>query len=150
MITSAKNYTKINIKIRNKSVAGSKPQVYSCSQSPPPNSGLIHCLFRYSTDAGYIKLIVGILSAASEVAWRNFPFSCLFAQLLGFSFGFGPASARSLPSGFCSRPDRRGLKQWPIRGLWLTHARGREGYSSYYWNVGRACGGRGRHDIATA
>ena len=29
MITSAKNYTKINIKIRNKSVADRKPQVYS-------------------------------------------------------------------------------------------------------------------------
>ena len=30
-----KIYTKINIKIRNKSVTDSKPQVYSCSQSPP-------------------------------------------------------------------------------------------------------------------
>ncbi len=37
MITSAKNYTKINIKIRNKSVADSNPQVFSCSQSPPPH-----------------------------------------------------------------------------------------------------------------
>ena len=36
MITSTKNYTKLNIKIRNKSVADSKPQVYSCSQSPLP------------------------------------------------------------------------------------------------------------------
>ena len=23
-----------------------------CSQSPPPQFGMIHCLFRYSTDAG--------------------------------------------------------------------------------------------------
>ena len=60
MITSAKNYTKIHIKLRKKSVTDSKPQVYSCSQSPPPQFGLIRCLFRYSTDAGYIKLIVGI------------------------------------------------------------------------------------------
>ena len=30
----------------------------SCSQSPPPQFGMIRCLFRYSTDAGYIKLIV--------------------------------------------------------------------------------------------
>ena len=36
MKTSTKNYTKINIKIRNKSVADRKPQVYSFSQSPPP------------------------------------------------------------------------------------------------------------------
>ena len=36
MITSTKNYTKINIKIRNKSVTDSKPQVYSCSKTPLP------------------------------------------------------------------------------------------------------------------
>ena len=36
MITSAKIYTKINIKIRNKSVADRNPQVYGCSQSPLP------------------------------------------------------------------------------------------------------------------
>ena len=36
MITSAKNYTKINIKIKNKLVVESKPQGYSCSQSPLP------------------------------------------------------------------------------------------------------------------
>ena len=60
MITSTKNYSKINIKIRNKSVADSKPQVYGCSQIPPPQFWLIRCLFRYSTDAGYLRLIVGI------------------------------------------------------------------------------------------
>ena len=48
----------------------------------------------------------------------------MFAQLLGFSFGFGPTSACRLPSGFCSHSDRTGLKQRLIRGLWLTHARG--------------------------
>ena len=60
MITSTRNYTKINIKVRKKSVADSKPQVYSCSQSPQPVFGMIRCLFRYSTDAGYLKLILGI------------------------------------------------------------------------------------------
>ena len=34
--------------------------IYYCSQSPPPQFGMILCLFRYSTDAGYIKLIVEI------------------------------------------------------------------------------------------
>ena len=53
---------------------------------------MIRCLYRYSTDAGYIKLIVEVSSAAPEAAGRDFPFSSLFAQLLGFSFGFGPAS----------------------------------------------------------
>ena len=35
-----------------------KIYIYRCSQSPPPQFGMIHCLFRYSTDAGYIRLIV--------------------------------------------------------------------------------------------
>ena len=37
-----------------------KKYVYRCPQSPPPQFGMIHCLFRCSTDAGYIKLIVEI------------------------------------------------------------------------------------------
>ena len=37
-----------------------KKYIYCCSQSPPPQVGMIHCLFRYSTDAGYIKVIVEI------------------------------------------------------------------------------------------
>ena len=35
-----------------------KKYIYRCSQSPPPQFGMILCLFRYSTDVGYIKLIV--------------------------------------------------------------------------------------------
>ena len=54
------------------------------------NFGMIRHLFRYSTDAGYIELTVEIYSAAPEAAGRKFPFSSLFTQLLGFSFGFGP------------------------------------------------------------
>ena len=34
-------------------------------------------------------------------------------------------------------PDRRGLKQRLITGLWLTQARVREGYGSHNWNVGQ-------------
>ena len=89
---------------------------------------MIRCLFRYFSDAGYIKLIVEILSAAPEAAGRDFPFSSLFEQLLGFSFGFGLASACRSPEDVCSRSDRMGLKKQLIRGLWLTQARGREGY----------------------
>ena len=59
MITSIKKETKINIKIRNKSVADSKPQVVA-PKVHHLNFGWIRCLFRYSTDAGYIKLILGI------------------------------------------------------------------------------------------
>ena len=75
----------------------------------------------------YIKLIVEIYSAAPEAAGRNFLFSSLFAQLPGFSFGFGAASACRSPEGICSRSDRMGLKEQLIRGLWLTQAWGREG-----------------------
>ena len=61
------------------------------------NFGMIRCLFLYSTDAGYIKFIVEFESTAPEVAGRDFPFSSLFAQLWGFSFGFGLASACRSP-----------------------------------------------------
>ena len=60
-----------------------------------------------------------------------------------------PPLCRS-PSGICSCPDKRGLKQQLIRGLLLTHIRVKEGYGSHNWNVGLACSGRGQHDIATA
>ena len=60
MITSSKNYTKINIKIINKSVADSKPKSTVAPKVHHFNFGLIHCLFRYSTDAGYTRLIVEI------------------------------------------------------------------------------------------
>ena len=63
---------------------------------------MIHCLFRYSTDAGYIKLILEMLFTAPEAAGRNFLFSSLFAQLSVFSFGFGPASGFRSTEGVCS------------------------------------------------
>ena len=37
-----------------------KIYIYRCSQSPLPQFGVIRSLFRYSTDSGYIKLIVEI------------------------------------------------------------------------------------------
>ena len=74
------------------------------------NFGNIHCLFRYSTDAGFIKSIAGIKYAAPEAAQRSFPFSSLFAQLLGFSFGFGPVSVCRPPSGICFLPRQEGVK----------------------------------------
>ena len=97
---------------------------------------MIPCLFRYSTDAGYIKLIVWIYSTAPEAAWRNFHFFSLFTQLLGFSFGFGPTSAYRSLLDICSLPRQEGVKQQWIRGLLLTQTRGRVGYSSHNWNAG--------------
>ena len=88
MITSAKNYTKKkkkenktdrqNPRTNGKSKAiqtkshteaytytltkreKGKKNIYRCSQSLPLQFGMICCLLRYSTDAGYIKLTVEI------------------------------------------------------------------------------------------
>ena len=76
----------------------------------------------------YMKLIVEIKSAAPEAAGRNFPFSSLFTQFPGFSFGFGPISACRSRRASVLHSDRTGLKEQLIRGLWLTQAGGREGY----------------------
>ena len=74
------------------------------------NFGMIRFLLRYATDAGYIKLILEIYSAAPEAAGRDFPFSSLFAQVLGLSFGFGPASAFRSPERVCSSLRQEGVK----------------------------------------
>ena len=60
MAISAKNYTMVNINIRNKSVAYSTPQVCNAPKVHCLNFGLIRFLFRYFTDAEYLKLILGI------------------------------------------------------------------------------------------
>ena len=87
---------------------------------------MIRCLFRYSTDAGYITLIMVIYSAAPEAAGRNFPFSSLFSQLLRFSFGLGPASACRSPEGSCSPPRQDGVKG-PAAWVALAHSGRGEG-----------------------
>ena len=70
---------------------------------------------------------------APEAAGSDFHFSSLFAQLLGFSFGFDPTFACRLAEGVCSPPrqDRTGLKEQVIRGLWLTQSGGRDGYGMH-------------------
>ena len=92
------------------------------------NFGIIRCLFRYSTDAGYIKLIVEIKSTAPEAAGRDFPSSSLFAQLLGFTFGFFPASACRSPEGISSPPRQDGVKVAADSGALAQSGWGREGY----------------------
>ena len=44
------------------------------------------------------------------------------------------------------RPDRTGLKEQLLQGLWLTQAGGGSGTEE----AGRACGVRGRRDVAAA
>ena len=45
-----------------------------------------------------------------------------------FSFGFGPASACRSPECICPSLRQDRVKEQLIKGLWLTQARGREGY----------------------
>ena len=52
---------------------------------------------------------------------RDFPFSSLFAQLLGFSCGSGPASACRSPEGICSSLRQDGVKGAADSGP-LTHS----------------------------
>ena len=68
-----------------------------------------------------------VSSAAPEAAGRDFPFSSLFAQLLGFSFGFGPASAFRLPEGSCSLPRQDGVKGAADSGALPHSVRGEGG-----------------------
>ena len=90
------------------------------------NFGIIRCPFWYSRDAGYVKFVVEIYSAAPVAAGRDFPFSSLFPQLLGFSFGFGPASACRSPEGVCSLLRQDGVKGAAASGA-LAHPGRREG-----------------------
>ena len=100
----------------------------SCSQSPPPEFGMICCLFRYSTDTG-----------TSRCLWSVKP---LLLRLLGEISLFLLCSYSSLGSALdldlpvhvghlrasvrCSH--RMGLKEQLLQGLWLTQAGRREGY----------------------
>ena len=59
MITRAKHYTKINIKSETNQLQTANLTSTIASKVRHLNFGNIHFLFRYSTDAGYIKLIVG-------------------------------------------------------------------------------------------
>ena len=79
-------------------------------------------------------------------AGRDFPFSSLFTQLLGFSFGFGPASVCRSPEGICSLPRQDGVKGAADSGALAHSDQGEGGVRS----AGRACGGRGRRDVAPA
>ena len=88
---------------------------------------MIHCLFRYSTDAGYITLIMGFnplflrlhgeisLSLCLHSSWGS-------ALDLALTLHVGDP----LASVLC--PYRRRLKEWLIRWLWLIQDRDREGY----------------------
>ena len=88
----------------------------------------------------------GDLIRCPWVCWEKFPFLFLFAQLLGFCFGFGPASACRSPEGVCSSLTQDGVKGAADSGV-LAHS-GRGGGRGT--DAGWSCGGRGQRDVAAA
>ena len=100
----------------------------SCSQSPPLEFGMICCLFRYSTDAG-----------TSSCLWS---FNPLLLRLLGeislsllcsyssrdSALDLDPPLHVGRLRASVPRPDRTGLKEQLLWGLWLTQPAGRERY----------------------
>ena len=65
-------------------------------------------------------------------AGRDFPLSSLFAQLLVFTFGFGPVSACMSPEGVCSSLRQNGVKGAADAGALAHSGRGEGGV----WNAG--------------
>ena len=88
----------------------------SCSQSPPPQFGMIRCLFRYSTDAG----TSGCLWSFSLLLLRflgEISFSLLFSQsswVSALDLDLPLRVGRLRASVLCS--DRTGLKEQLFRG----------------------------------
>ena len=68
------------------------------------------------------------LICCSWCSTEIFPFLFFVCTAPGFSFGIGPASALGYPLVSVLHPDRRGLKEQLISGLWLTQAWGWDGY----------------------
>ena len=97
-------------------------------KSPPPQFGMIHCLFRYSSDAAHIQLIVEInpllLRLLGEIS-----LSLLCShRSQGSALDLDPPLRVGRLRASILRSDRTGLKEQLLWGLWLTQAGGREWY----------------------
>ena len=103
-------------------------QVYSCPQSPLPHfcDGSLSIQIFHRCRVHQVDC--GDLICCFWGSQRNFPFFSLFAQLLGFSFVFGPASACRSPSGVCSSPRQEGVKRVADSGALAHSGWGRKGY----------------------
>ena len=140
MITSTKNYTKINIKIRNKSVADSEPQVYSGSQSLLPQFCDDSLSIQVFHRCGVHQVDCGDLICCSWGCTVKFPSLLCLHSSWGSALVLASPLHVGRPQASVPCPDRRALKQRRIMDLLLTHAGRREGFCSYNWNAGRAHG----------
>ena len=102
-------------------------QVYSCSQSPPPQfwdySLSIQVFHRY----GVHQFDCGDLICCSRDCWEKFPFVFSHSPW-GSALDLVPPLLVGHLRVSVPHPDRMGLKEKLIRRLWLTQTRGRVGY----------------------
>ena len=120
--------------------------MYSCSQSPPPEFGLIRCLFRYSTDAGTASCLWSfnplLLRLLGEI---SLSLLCSHSSW-GSALDLDPPLRVGRVRASVPRPDRTELKAQLLRGLWLTQAAGRERYGGGGASLRR----QRRRDVAAA
>ena len=98
-----------------------------CSQSPPPQFGMIRCLFRYSTDAGTSSCLCSfnplLLNLLGEISLSLLRLHSSRGSALDL---YPPLRVGRLrASVLCS--DRTGLQEQLLQGLWLTQAGERQG-----------------------
>ena len=88
---------------------------------------MIHCLFRYSTDAGTSSCLRSfnplLLRLLEEISLSL----CLHSSQ-GSALDLDPPLRVGRLRASVLRSDRTGLKEQLLRGLWLAQAAGREGY----------------------
>ena len=96
----------------------------SCFQSPPPQFGMIRCLFRCSTDAGISNCLWSfnplLLRLLGEI---SLSLLCSHSSR-GSALDLDPPLRVGRLRASVLRSDRTGLKKQLIRGLWLTQAGG--------------------------
>ena len=92
------------------------------------NFGMIHCLFRYSTDTGTSSWLWSfnllLLRLLGEI---SLSLLCLHSSW-GSALDLAPPLRVGRLRASVLHSVRTGLKEELIRGLWLTQAGGREGY----------------------
>ena len=100
----------------------------SYCRSPPPQFGKIRCLFRYSTDAGTSSCFWSfnplLLRLLGEISLSLLCSNSSRVSALDFDLPLHVGHLRAS----VLRSHKTGLKEQLLQGLWLTQAKGREGY----------------------
>ena len=101
---------------------------------------MIPCLFKYSRDAGYIKLVVRFNPLLPRLLGEiSLSLLCSHSSR-GSALDLDPPLRVGRLRASVLRSHRTGLKEQLLRGLWLTQA---GGGGSGTEEAGRACGVRG-------